>query len=80
LRLALGTLSRRELTANDYEDFLMKLLRNCCALAFCFLPQQKYLQKPKADGIFFKTISEKAINRSYLYVVAGKEEWVSKEK
>ena len=58
----------------------MKQLHSCCALAFCFLPSQKYLQKPKVDGVAFKIITEKAINRSYLYVIAGKEEWVVKEK
>jgi hypothetical protein len=80
MRVTLGSISLKEFTANDYEDVLMRQVRKCCVVAFCFTASERFIEKPRVEGVAFKIITERAVRKSYLYVMAGKEEWVGKQQ
>lgn len=78
--MTLASISKKGFTPHDYEDFLIKQMRRYCVLAFCFPASEKYLLKPKVEGVAFKFITERAVSKSYMYVMALRQDFAVKHQ
>ena len=49
-------------------------------LIFCFESKERYLEKLKCENVRFRFITERKFNRSYLLVIALKEDFAKRQE
>lgn len=76
--MLLGSFAKREITPPEYEDFIMKHLSHFYVVTFCFQSDLKYLEKLSCEGVSFIYLKERKFKRSYIFVIALREHFLSK--
>jgi hypothetical protein len=78
LRLVLGSYSKKELTPPEYENFIMKQMSKFYVITFCFESDEKYLERPKCEGVSFVFLREHKFKRSYIFIIALREDFLKR--
>lgn len=54
----------------------MKQIYKFYVITFCFESDEKYLEKPKCEGVSFVFLKEHKFKRSYVFIIALKEDFI----
>jgi hypothetical protein len=56
----------------------MKHIARFYVVTFCFESEQKYFEKSKCEGISFVFLKERKFNRSYVFIIGLKEDFLKR--